>query len=77
MMVIIGYILQQEVIIGLAVLGAIIATVGSYMIRKSERNNNQGLRKAQRVSKVGYYITWGSIALFIVAGFYNGWGSGS
>lgn len=58
-------ILRWEVIVGVAVLGAIIATIGNFMMARDKDADGLG----RTVLRVGYGITFVSIALFIVAGF--------
>lgn len=58
-------ILRWEVIVGVAVLGAIIATIGNGMMVRDKDADGLG----RKVLRVGYGITFFSIALFIVAGF--------
>ena len=62
--------LQRSVIISLAVVGAIIATLGSYLMRKSSGANR---RFARILVRTGYGIAWLSVAIFIVAGFRSGY----
>lgn len=62
--------LQRSVIISLAVVGAIIATLGSYLMRESSRVNR---RFARIIVRTGYAIAWLSVAIFIVAGFRSGY----
>ena len=57
--------LQRKVIIALAVIGALIATVGSILMRKNTSGNP---RVARIVLRTGYALSWGSIATFIIAG---------
>ena len=57
--------LQRKVIITLAVIGALIATVGSILMRKNTSVNPRG---ARTVLRTGYALSWGSIATFIIAG---------
>ncbi len=58
--------LQREVIIGLAIVGAIIATGGGVLVKKPE-TLDPGL--ARLIMRVGYAVSWGSVVLFILAGF--------
>jgi len=60
--------LQREVIIALAIVGAIVATIGSAMIRRDKRARGEVSPLANTVNRTGYAVTWGSVALFIVAG---------
>ena len=62
-------ILSRDLIIILAVLGAIIATFGSYLVNKRESNPASKKKLSKYILRIGYAITWGSIALFIFAGF--------
>ena len=57
--------LQRKVIIALAVIGALIATVGSILMRK---NTSANPRVARIVLRTGYALSWGSVATFIIAG---------
>jgi len=57
--------LQRKVIIALAVIGALIATVGSILMRKKTSVNP---RVARIVLRTGYTLSWGSVATFIIAG---------
>ncbi len=57
--------LQRKVIIALAVIGALIATVGSILMRK---NTSVNPRVARIVLRTGYGLSWGSVATFIIAG---------
>lgn len=61
--------LQREVFIGFAIAGAIIATIGSYLV-----NRPSGIdpRVAKFILRAGYAITWTSVAIFIAAGFMSG-----
>ncbi len=58
--------LQREVIISLAIVGAIIATGGGMLIKKPE-TIDPGL--ARLILRLGYAVSWGSVVLFILAGF--------
>ncbi len=58
--------LQREVIIGLAIVGAIIATGGGVLVKKPE-TLDPGLSRL--IMRVGYAVSWGSVVLFILAGF--------
>lgn len=58
--------LQRDVIIGLAIVGAIIATGGGVLLKKPE-TIDPGL--ARLILRLGYTVSWGSVALFILAGF--------
>ncbi len=52
--------------IALAILGAVVATFGSWLVRNPGR---LGARGALWVLRLGYGITGASVLLFIVAGF--------
>ena len=56
----------RPVVIALAVLGAIVATLGSWLVRRPGRLGERG---ARFVLRLGYGLTGASVALFIVAGF--------
>ena len=60
--------LQRNVIIALALVGAIIATSGSFLMKKESLTKP---RLARFLLKSGYVITWSSVALFIAAGFFG------
>ena len=60
--------LQRNIIIALAVIGAVIATSGSFLLKKESRIEP---KVARFILKSGYAITWLSIALFIAAGFFG------
>lgn len=60
-------ILQRNTIITLAIIGAVIATSGSYMLKKEFTTKP---KVARFIMRSGYAITWASIALFIAAGFF-------
>lgn len=60
--------LQRNVIIALAITGAVIATLGSYLVKKKSRGEP---KIARLIMKSGYAITWTSVALFIAAGFFG------
>jgi hypothetical protein len=63
-------VLERSTIIALAVVGAIIATLGSYLLRDKSTVDR---RTARLVLRIGYGIAWLSVALFIVAGFWSGY----
>lgn len=63
-------ILDRRVIIALAVLGAIVATLGSYLMREGSR---VGPAHARMLLRIGYGIAWLSVAIFIIAGFRSAW----
>ena len=58
--------LQRQVFIALAIAGAGIATVGSYLLRKKTL---VGTRTARFILRVGYGLSWASVAIFIIIGF--------
>ena len=66
-----SFLLKRDVIIGLAIVGATIATVGSFLLK---RNSSLPKTYARYVLWFGYGLTWGSVALFIVAGFATAYG---
>lgn len=59
-------ILQRPVVIALAILGAVVATIGGYLLRSGSRTDP---RIARFVLRLGYAVTWASVAIFIVIGF--------
>ena len=59
-----AYLLEQNTIIALAIVGAVIATGGSYILKKNPK-------RGRFILKSGYAITWLSVALFIAAGFFG------
>ncbi|NIQ27648.1 MAG: hypothetical protein GTN79_13875 [Gammaproteobacteria bacterium] len=61
--------LSRPVIVTLAVIGAVIATIGSFLLRKGSR---VPARTARVVLRVGYGFAWLSVGLFIAAGFRGG-----
>lgn len=58
-----GWLLNREVVLGLAVLGAVLAMAASSL------EPCLGPRRAMLVNRAGYGLTFASIALFILAGF--------
>jgi hypothetical protein len=70
-------ILQHEVIVALAVVGVVAATLGSYILSRGGRDDGVGGRASGRaggrvgrfILRSGYACTCGSIVIFIVAGF--------
>ncbi len=60
--------IQRQVIITLALIGAVIATGGSILLKKKSRIKP---KLARFIMKSGYAITWSSVALFIAAGFFG------
>lgn len=65
-MEILGLIADRPVVIALAILGGIVATLGSYLVRHPGRLGERG---ARFVLRLGYGLSGASVALFIVAGF--------
>jgi multisubunit Na+/H+ antiporter MnhE subunit len=61
-----GLVASRPVVIALAMAGAIVATIGSWLMRNPGR---LGARRARLVLRIGYGITGVSVFLFIVAGF--------
>ena len=61
-----AFLLERESIIALALSGGMIATVGSYMVRRQTKIRPQ---YAHFVLRLGYGLTFVSVAFFIVAGF--------
>ena len=59
-------VLQRSVVIALAIIGAIIATVGSVLLRKGSRINP---RTGRFVLRLGYALAWVSVGIFVVMGF--------
>jgi len=62
--------LQREAIIGFAIGGAIISTIGSYLLRKNSTTNPN---TARFIMRTGYAISWASVGIFIAVGFLSGW----
>ena len=60
------FLLQREIIILLALSGAIIATIGSYLVN---RKGVVSTKTNRLILHFGYTLTFVSIGLFIVAGF--------
>lgn len=61
-------IMQRNVIISLAVIGGVIATVGNFLV---QRESNSIPRLSKLILKSGYTITWTSVGLFIATGFFG------
>ena len=61
-----SFLLEREVIIGLGIFGALIATVGNFLFRAK---SSFPKKYARSVVLCGYGLTWVSIGLFIIAGF--------
>jgi len=61
--------LQRPVFIALALVGAVIATIGSFLLQKRA---NFDPRLARRLLRLGYAITGASVVIFIAIGFREG-----
>ena len=61
-------ILQRDVIIFLAIVGGVIATMGNFLVQKKQNTNH---RLSKLILRTGYVITWTSVALFIATGFFS------
>ncbi|MCH7956854.1 MAG: hypothetical protein IIB63_04810 [Proteobacteria bacterium] len=59
-------VLQRSVIITLAIAGAAVAMVGTALLRKGSRVDP---RIGRFVLRTGYAMAWGSVVVFITAGF--------
>ncbi len=57
---------SRPVIISLAVIGGLIAMLGSYLLRDGSKTPEH---TAKLVLRSGYGITWASVAAFVIAGF--------
>lgn len=60
--------LQRSVIITLAIAGAAVAMTGTALLRKGSRVDP---RIARFVLRAGYTMAWGSVGIFITAGFFG------
>ena len=58
--------LQRDVIIGCAVGGGLLAVIGNFLLRKNASINPA---LARFILRLGYAISWLSVALFIAVGF--------
>ena len=67
-----AFLLEREFIIALALGGAIVATIGSVLVRRRSRVAPQ---YARFILQSGYVLTYFSIGLFIVAGFAMAYGN--
>jgi len=67
-MEILAPVLQRNVIISLAIVGGVMATLGNFLVQKKP---NTIPRFSRLILKSGYTITWTSIALFIATGFFG------
>jgi hypothetical protein len=61
-------VLQRNVIISLAIVGGVVATLGNFLVQKKPNFNPFFSRL---ILKSGYTLTWTSIALFIATGFFG------
>ena len=68
-MEVLSFLLQREVIITTAIVGAAITVVGTVMIG---RNADSSPGVARGIMRLGYAVTFVSIVLFIAAGFASG-----
>jgi hypothetical protein len=68
-MEVLSFLLEREVIITTAIVGAAITVVGTVM---TGRKADFPPRLARGIMRFGYAVTFASIALFIVAGFGSG-----
>lgn len=60
------FLIQRPVIVTLAIAGAAVATLGSYLMR---RGSTVDPKLGRFVLRTGYGIAWVSVGLFIAAGF--------
>ncbi len=60
---------QRPVIVGLAIVGAMMVMASGLIGGRDSANPSRG---AMLLSKAGYAVTFASIVLFIVAGFLSG-----
>lgn len=56
---------QRSIVIGLAIVGALVVTVVNWLVRSGKLEANQ----ARVYTRTGYLITGLSVVLFIIAGF--------
>ena len=61
-----AFLIERELIVGLAILGGLVSFAGSWLLRRRE---GEPRRSARLVLHAGYAVTGLSVALFIVAGF--------
>ena len=66
---VLSFLIQSEVIITTAIVGAAITVVGTVI---TGRKAGSSPRLARGIVRFGYAVTFASIALFIVAGFASG-----
>lgn len=59
-------IIQRPVVVGMAIVGAVVATAGSFMLARPSRF---GKERSGFVLRLGYAISGASVVLFIIAGF--------
>jgi hypothetical protein len=64
----IDFLLSRPVIITAAIAGAAIASMGPGVMKKLHWG---GAAAQRRVMRLGYAISWGSVVLFIAAGFFS------
>lgn len=57
---------SRPVVVTLAIIGGLIAMLGSYLMREGSKIPED---KAKLVLRSGYAISWASIVAFIIAGF--------
>ena len=60
--------LNRPVMISCAIAGALIASLGPYILKKSGSHSDQ---TRVLVVRLGYAVSWTSVALFIAAGFFS------
>lgn len=63
---ILDVVLQRSVVVALAITGALLATLGSALLRKGSQINP---RIGRFVLRLGYAVAWASVAIFVVMGF--------
>ena len=64
-MELLSLLMNRNVIIGLAIIGALIATLGSILLRNDSWISPS---TARIVTRTGYSLSWASVIGFIVAG---------
>ena len=65
-MEVLAFLTSRTFIFSVALLGAAIATIGSYLMREGSSYSPE---RAKLITRSGYGVTWVSVAAFIVAGF--------
>ena len=60
------FLISRPVIICMAIIGGLIAMLGSYLLREGSKTSE---KTAKLVLRSGYGLSWASVAAFIVAGF--------